>query len=525
MLKKAVVYVGAGLGHDIEPQEFPDFDKIIILEPHPLFYSNLQKKFSDCSPNVEIFNKALVVDRNTNQLFKLTKPPQWSSLHEHTGLMVLYPNLKIHKYIEAEQIVVADLLSDLRGFDVSFVMDCCGNECELVAEMLKEGSELEITAFQITVAADQKPFVNSATKAELLAVLSKHYCELVDEVITNDQAVLNFLFSQTKKFEEELGESNALVRSQSLELDRLTTELIKLEEELGESNALFRSQSLELDRLTIEPVKLGESSDLVNDEAGGPLIKIEEARLKLINDVLFNLLGTKQKEVQDNVLQREATQPSLQHLLERNRSLDVIVAGMRHSGSTALFNMVRLMFESLGVPFEAGYVEEDWVGLPRKTNVRLIKAHEVRDDAFIAHSIVLTTRRDVRDSVASAVRREFALCKALGGATKYARYNRSLEELWLSKSDFVFVYEDFMESPADLANELRDFFGIELANIEAVVSGVVNLPTDEYKKTLLSPLHITDPSRTLDYSDTLSEAEVFNITKQNFDWLHRNGYE
>lgn len=205
----------------------------------------------------------------------------------------------------------------------------------------------------------------------------------------------------------------------------------------------------------------------------------------------------------------------------------IVVAGMRHSGSTALFNLIRLALKQEGIPFTAGYSEnaEHQQAFAVTRHLKLIKTHEFRDDIAYATSIVITTRRDLRDSVASAKRRGFSLLERVGGDIEYAKYNRSLHDIWLPHSDYVFEYERFMYAPVEETRKLFDFLGLEHANAEEIQKTVAALPTDRYQETLLSPTHITDPEHAKTYLDTLSGGVIEKINNDHARWLARYGYQ
>jgi hypothetical protein len=205
----------------------------------------------------------------------------------------------------------------------------------------------------------------------------------------------------------------------------------------------------------------------------------------------------------------------------------IVIAGMRHSGSTALFNLVRLALEHKGVQFTSLYSEgqnSESINDPSQGTL-LIKTHELRDDVITRADVVLTTRRDLRDTVASAKRREFPLLKRLGDASEYAKYNRALHDIWLPYSDYEFVYESYMANPLVEARRLLTFIGIGGVDVEAIHESLSSLPTDQYGTTLLSPLHVTDPLHVMSFRDTLNENQLSRINTDNAGWLQRYGYE
>ena len=110
------------------------------------------------------------------------------------------------------------------------------------------------------------------------------------------------------------------------------------------------------------------------------------------------------------------------------------------------------------------------------------------------------------------------------GAVEYAKFNRSLHEMWSQRAHYVFNYEQFISDSDAAVSALLGFLDMQLVDIKILVDELNNLPTDNWDKTLLSPTHITDPKRVLSYIDTLSPEDAETITRQNYKWLLANDY-
>lgn len=213
--------------------------------------------------------------------------------------------------------------------------------------------------------------------------------------------------------------------------------------------------------------------------------------------------------------------------LVRQGRVTVVIAGMRHSGSTALFNIVRGALDTAQLRFESFYSEgagKELLDDPGQ-ELLLIKTHEFRDDVASRATVVLNTRRDLRDTVASAKRREFPLLQRVGGVVEYAKYNRALHEMWFPRGDYEFIYEDYITHPERETRRVLEFLGLGLVDAVQISRDVQNLPTNQYNKLLLSPTHITDPERILSYRDSLTAEEIRGIQVNHGGWLRRHGYE
>lgn len=210
-----------------------------------------------------------------------------------------------------------------------------------------------------------------------------------------------------------------------------------------------------------------------------------------------------------------------------NEKKVILVAGMRHSGSTALFNIIRLSLKAKKLNVISGYSEKMDISaiIESSYDYLLIKTHEPRDDLIELADLIITTTRDLRDSVASARRRNFYLLEHLGSLTEYAKYNRLLHDFWLTRSDYNFLYEKFMNNRKREIDSIIKLLKLEGVDSQRIIDQVENLPTSDYGTTLLSSDHITDPSRNKSYKTDISTEELKEIERNSYSWLISNGYE
>ena len=243
-------------------------------------------------------------------------------------------------------------------------------------------------------------------------------------------------------------------------------------------------------------------------------------------DLLKNALH-EIKLVNENLNGKGLSKPfKINEYVATEKPIVIIVAGMRHSGSTALFNILRLALKKSGFDIISGYSEKfDMANLENKPDqVYLIKTHELRDDILNKATLIITSIRDLRDSVASAKRRKFAMLDNVGGAVEYAKYNRSIFEQWVGYSQYQFHYENFMSTPVNEIGKLLSVIGLSDIKPEDISQEVNTLPTDQYSLTLLSSTHITDPERKHDYHSTLAKEQIDLIEQQHGTWLKNNNY-
>jgi hypothetical protein len=204
----------------------------------------------------------------------------------------------------------------------------------------------------------------------------------------------------------------------------------------------------------------------------------------------------------------------------------IVVAGMRHCGSTALFNILRLGLTQDRRPFVSGYSEHEKTAslMQRTDRLRLIKTHEFRDDIAASADFIFTARRDLRDTVASAARRDFPLYSQLKSPVEYAKYNRMLHDMWAAHSNYEFVYEDFMTNPLQVISSVLRAAGLRVNMAKSIHKKILALPRNDYRRTLLTQQHITDPERCLSYAATLKPDDIAKIEAQHFAWLAHHNY-
>lgn len=257
---------------------------------------------------------------------------------------------------------------------------------------------------------------------------------------------------------------------------------------------------------------------------------LQEARLETLeekqSEILTRIEKSKALTNKNEASSREKANASLVSLIEQGLKPVVLIAGMRHCGSTALFNLVRLSLNHLGYTVFSGYSEtiETDSFKDKEMDCTVIKIHEIRDDLEELADFIICPVRDIRDTIASAKRREFPMLKNMG-LIGYSKYNRMLSQTWSEYEDYCFHYENYITTPRDEVKHLFRFLGVSEALVDEIISEVNHLPTDQYNETLLSRYHITDSKRELTYFDTLSTSEIKEITSLNSSWLKKYGYE
>lgn len=478
-----IVHFGAGKCRELPMYLAHERRQVILVEPNPKLVAALAARAKSFA-NVTVMPYA-VSDRAGQRTLNVFSLPECSSLHDASGILKYYPGLRKVDEVSVSVRTPADILA---GLNHSQVNDAC-----LIIDTPGEGSTVMKALAELATAK----FAN----LHKLVILDEG-CDLYDTAGVTEDEALALLCEQGYENHLEVPGESPLQR----------TYVLRHNPWLAESRRLRQK----LECLESEPEEQAHEQR-VGSSAGTdsrPKLKKGEA----------NLDKPRKQPVASTQKLHESPGRG-EESLQANST--IVVAGMRHCGSTVLFNVVRIALQKLGIPFASCYA--DYPGamhnIKESDGVRLIKVHEFRDDVACMADFVLTCRRDLRDTVASAVRRDFLMCEMQGGAVGYAKYNRTLHDMWAPQSDYEFNYERFMRTPELVVAEVLDVLRLSGVDTQQVYAEAATLPTDDYQHTLLSPYHITDKAHALTFRDTLGCSDIRQIEEQHFCWLGNFGYQ
>lgn len=204
----------------------------------------------------------------------------------------------------------------------------------------------------------------------------------------------------------------------------------------------------------------------------------------------------------------------------------VLVAGMPRAGSTWLYNVLRFCHINAGLRTYADYVDRYDPDVP--ADVHVVKIHPY-DSTLLANSrLVFTVYRDIRDVIASLVRRELVLNDARAVAERTKRILNDQYAPWEPYSDCEVCYETMAsDKPAAICRILQ------VLGIDNVDPQEVHRDDDKMRymalaqrdrTTQLWPNHFTD-GRANSFRDTLDDECIDAIEKVGKQWLTSRGYQ
>lgn len=169
----------------------------------------------------------------------------------------------------------------------------------------------------------------------------------------------------------------------------------------------------------------------------------------------------------------------------------VVVAGMPRSGSTWLFNAVRLLLQATGRPVEAAWFAE--YDRNAKAPLHLVKLHDPIEAVGLDPALVLTTWRDFDACIASLVRMGWT--KDDVDARRRARQRQeTVYQYWAARSDLEIDFDEIVNDPERAVLRLAAVLGVAAEAAPGVLAGLAALvppETGSYDRTtLLHPGHL-----------------------------------
>ena len=244
MKNKILIDVGAGAGGSKAYEFFARsaFDKIMLIEPHRMFAAALTEQFKNM-PNFSVIPKGLVTSSQKDMSFGLTRPAKWSSFYTPTGLLSFFPSFRVLERESVPIITVQELMTEIKNCEISMRFDCCGNESALVEEALAWVPEdSSLVDVQILISTDEKDFVNSPTKQEIVSLMESHFYDVVVKESERRRLTLDCKISQSRK----------QILNYKSQLEEAKKRNLSLESKVSKLEAKLKATNLTIDGLQAE---------------------------------------------------------------------------------------------------------------------------------------------------------------------------------------------------------------------------------------------------------------------------------
>lgn len=129
----------------------------------------------------------------------------------------------------------------------------------------------------------------------------------------------------------------------------------------------------------------------------------------------------------------------------------IVVAGIKRSGSTLIFNTIRLLCEGIGTVYCSGNYREDIT-----TDYYIIKKHSFNPELAKLADIIITSDRNRKD-IEDSLERFY---------NKKVKMNRMATDLkkWNKYSSYCIDYNDLMDNRLNVIKKLKTILNIEVVS-------------------------------------------------------------
>ena len=205
--------------------------------------------------------------------------------------------------------------------------------------------------------------------------------------------------------------------------------------------------------------------------------------------------------------------------------MKIVCAGMHRSGSTWLFNVVRVIFMENKATIYSCFANK--YDPENDAPFHIVKAHQFKQNIRDGANCIFTTCRDLRDVAASAVRRNLVE----NTPESVERYLKEIVEReyepWHRVSNYEVKYEEMYQQKPIVISKIAKKLGVYADPVKvAKTVESLSIPSDPGgfdETTQLHYNHITNgiPNN---YSITLSKGVIATINLKFSPWLKRKGY-
>jgi hypothetical protein len=218
--------------------------------------------------------------------------------------------------------------------------------------------------------------------------------------------------------------------------------------------------------------------------------------------------------------QAKKNQPELKALVKPRL---ILVAGLNRSGSTWLYNCIRLILQTQYENVYSCWVDDYTESHPAP--IHLVKIHKPDEELIKLTDEIYTSRRDIREITGSMMRMGW-----LDSADIFSYLDwltAIVHPFWFKNAKMEIDYSEIHQANRLLVEKIGHSLGIHLDALQsqAIYDQLNQLrPSDQYDHTTqLHPNHIS--LNKIDYKELLGAEKIAQITDRYQDWLKRFGYE
>jgi FkbM family methyltransferase len=230
-----LIHVGAGTGIDLKDYVTQSFAEILLLEPIPKVFKQLESKLEKLNKinvhcNITASNVALssCADATKEKIFYITLPIRYSSLHKADKLKTIFQNLKTEQEITVSTINFSDLINQAsldKDKKNALVLQINGAEFEVLAQAKTD--ELMLFSSIVIQHSNNNYFEDAKTSTDLIALMKSKGFQLAIEA-DNDVVFSSLVFRKD--------ESTLKLKALTEQSKTQVTRIAELENQLKASN-------------------------------------------------------------------------------------------------------------------------------------------------------------------------------------------------------------------------------------------------------------------------------------------------
>jgi hypothetical protein len=205
----------------------------------------------------------------------------------------------------------------------------------------------------------------------------------------------------------------------------------------------------------------------------------------------------------------------------------IVCAGIHHSGSTWIYNILRYAFMNAEKKVHADQYGKGAFDLKCNAEVYIAKTHLFWPELAEKADIVITSIRDIRDIIASAIRREEILGSATAVSAETQRIIALEYEPWKAYSNYEMRYEEMIADRVGMALKILTLLDLPLEYAETICEDVRKLGYHVLSRadvsTQLWPNHC-GKGLPGNYREGLSVRGIEAVEAVAGNWLKEKGY-
>ena len=209
-----------------------------------------------------------------------------------------------------------------------------------------------------------------------------------------------------------------------------------------------------------------------------------------------------------------------------SRKKYIVVAGLLRSGSTWLYNAVRLSLIHADISVYASFLDESY-DRNNPAPVHLIKVHNYHSELASAKDQLFMSVRDPRDMVTSAIRKKMIR----NNDTEVLQFLNDVINVdyhaWSPHINLEFRYElSVSKNQAKTIEQIHQSLALPMEGVEKVIHSLeAIIPTAEYDRTtLLWPDHLNG-GKVEGFNEVLNRTTIEKIEKEFSEWMISKGYK